>query len=652
MNGNNAVPVEKGGELGEIFQKMEYDCRFTAGAIFLLAFLLLLFRFAFGIAIDYVPVMLVYALWLLAVYVFRKIFRGKAGKTADQRGLVRLYFSYCVIQMLFSVALTYFLGGIEWLGFLFPIFIVIYAVFILPAAQNFLITMLAAVFCIVEVLLEYFSVIPHHPFFIGLKQPLFQNSSYLTVTLALVVMVLYFINYSVRIFSNLISLKNKELKRSEKLYEELSVVLKKYKKLQEFNEEIIKNAPVGICLIEPDGRVSYFNPKMEELAGGKVAEKMSIWDLSGRDAELMKRLKRALEEGAAFELDSCPPLFRPPDGLLRNFKGIPIIRDGKAERLLLLDEDVTEKSHWRKEIERYNEKLEKSVQERTIQLKEKVRELEESRSAALNILEDLRIIYGELKELDKMKSEFIKVVSHQLRTPLSSMRWHLEMINGGDLGKINNDEQKKSLGYLYQNTKELIDILEHMLISMEIEEGKMFVRRQPLRMGEMIEEGLADYAEKASAKGIGVEFKKPTGYDGEISADHRKIKYILSVLLNNAIRYTDKGGQIVVELKEQKDKGGKDGMLVSVSDTGIGIPEEEMKNVFVKFYRGENAIRFSPGGIGLGLYVAKTFIGAHRGKIWVESVKGKGTTFYFSLPRGVEKEEKKKEDEAGGSGKI
>lgn len=262
-------------------------------------------------------------------------------------------------------------------------------------------------------------------------------------------------------------------------------------------------------------------------------------------------------------------------------------------------------------------------------LTKKIKELERNKTITNNILEELYSTYITLKELDRVKSEFIKVVSHQLRTPLSTIRWHLEMILAGEMGKIVR-EQKEPLSFIHKSNLDLIRVLESMLMALDIEEGKIIVRRNSIRLADLVLKVVTSLESKADEKNIKVRFKGSSVL-GEIGLDERKIKFVLETLIGNGIRYTEKGGRVAINLS-QKMGNTKKFVLLSVKDSGIGISKKEQKMVFSKFFRSPKAVRFSPGGIGLGLFISKAFVEAHQGKIWLESKEGEGAAFYFTLP--------------------
>lgn len=230
-----------------------------------------------------------------------------------------------------------------------------------------------------------------------------------------------------------------------------------------------------------------------------------------------------------------------------------------------------------------------------------------------------------LKQLDKAKSEFVSIASHQLRTPMTGIMGYLSMITSGDFGKIPK-QLNGILEQLLDASQKMIQLINLFLDVSKIESGKLVLSRGPHKIEEIIDRAIQVIGKIASDKGLKLEFKRPAKELPTLQIDD-KIFDVVSNLIDNAIKYTEKGSITVSAIKED------DFIKVTVKDTGRGIPPDEAKNLFNKFVRGYGIAQVNPDGSGLGLYVARRLTEAHGGRIWVESKgQGKGSSFMFTLP--------------------
>jgi len=231
------------------------------------------------------------------------------------------------------------------------------------------------------------------------------------------------------------------------------------------------------------------------------------------------------------------------------------------------------------------------------------------------------------KNIERMKSDFVSLSAHQLRTPLSGIKWSLNMILKGDFGKITK-EQKDILEKAYFTNERMVALIGGLLDVTKIEEGRFLYKLTKENIVKIIER-VIDFLERIVQKQkIKIEFSTEEDIP-KVKIDKEKISFCIQNLIENAITYSNLQEKVTILLKYDKTKNQ---IFFSVKDTGIGIPEEEQKKIFTKFFRGTLAIKKEPMGSGLGLFVTKNIIEAHQGKIWFESEEGKGSTFYFTLP--------------------
>ncbi|MGM0446619.1 MAG: ATP-binding protein [Bacillota bacterium] len=239
-------------------------------------------------------------------------------------------------------------------------------------------------------------------------------------------------------------------------------------------------------------------------------------------------------------------------------------------------------------------------------------------SLVVTILEDIT----HLKEVDRMKSEFVSMVSHEFRTPLTSMNMSINMLLEESSGEINQD-QRELLEVAKEDTEHLNNLVDDLLDLSKLESGKIDLDFENVLVNDIFESSVKPFEQKAEEKGI--ELVKEDVNSLKVYADSNKITWVITNLIGNALRYTNEGDKIMLDADKKGHK-----VHISVSDTGEGIPKEYQHKVFEKFVRAGNDQDESTG-TGLGLPIAKEIVEAHGGRIWVKSKEGEGSTFTFSL---------------------
>lgn len=253
---------------------------------------------------------------------------------------------------------------------------------------------------------------------------------------------------------------------------------------------------------------------------------------------------------------------------------------------------------------------------------------DQENSAKLLIRRDLELTRAneKLRELDQAKSNFISIVAHQLRTPLSGVKWTLNMVLGGTLGPL-TAEQKSFLMKCYESNERMIILINDMLGADRIDSDKLKYNFVPTQIFDLMDNVLFEMTSAIAKKKLNMSFAHKDRNLPKVLIDTEKMRAALQNLLENAVKYTLEGGSIEIDFSVLE------GFLeVSIKDSGIGIPEEDKKNVFNRFFRAKNAVKVETDGSGLGLYIARGIIEKHGGKIWFDSLAGKGTTFYFTIP--------------------
>ena len=241
------------------------------------------------------------------------------------------------------------------------------------------------------------------------------------------------------------------------------------------------------------------------------------------------------------------------------------------------------------------------------------------------------------KTIERMKTEFVSLAAHQLRTPLAAIKWTIKMLLDGDLGKINED-QREIIQKTYDSNERMINLINDLLDVTRIEEGRYLYKPVLADLKEIAGFVVKSHEDDIKRKGLKLNFNKPTDKIPRVMMDVEKIRLVVQNLIENAVKYTPTGGQINIYLKANEKE-----IELQVQDTGVGIPEDQQARIFTKFFRGANVMRMETEGSGLGIFISKNIVEAHGGKMWFDSEENKGTTFHFSLPIKKEFEEFLKE---------
>jgi PAS domain S-box-containing protein len=249
--------------------------------------------------------------------------------------------------------------------------------------------------------------------------------------------------------------------------------------------------------------------------------------------------------------------------------------------------------------------------------------LEDRPLGAIEVFRDITIE----QEVDRMKSEFISLASHQLRTPLSAIKTYTHMMADGYMGEL-NAAQKKSLTTIIGASNRMNELISTLLNITRIESGTIAITPKQALLTKAIEEVMPELELMAESKSINLTFKVQGKATTSIRTDMLIVKEVVTNLVSNAIKYTPNNGEVSIVLRPRRAD-----ILVKVSDSGWGIPLHAQDQIFSKFFRAQNIVKRETTGTGLGLYLVKGLLDALGGKIWFESAEGEGTTFSFTLPR-------------------
>lgn len=237
----------------------------------------------------------------------------------------------------------------------------------------------------------------------------------------------------------------------------------------------------------------------------------------------------------------------------------------------------------------------------------------------------LRRTNAQLQRLDETKDEFISMASHQLRTPLTSIKGYLSMLIEGDLGKVSKS-QKEVLEEAFTSSERMVRLIGDFLNVSRLQTGKFVIEKRPVDMIRLVQREVSALEEVAKARGLTIAFRGPATLP-PVELDENKIQQVVMNFIDNAIYYSRENGTIEVALKKTLA-----GIECTVKDDGIGVPKAEQEGLFGKFFRASNARTQRPDGTGVGLFLAKRVVQDHGGDIIFHSIEGKGSTFGFWLP--------------------
>ena len=254
-------------------------------------------------------------------------------------------------------------------------------------------------------------------------------------------------------------------------------------------------------------------------------------------------------------------------------------------------------------IEKFNQELKLEVDEATSKLKS---------------------ANQKLKIEDQNKDDFISMASHQLRTPLTSVKGYLSMVLDEDAGKINK-VQREMLSQAFYGSSKMVYLISDLLNLSRLKSGKFSIEASKVNLAELVDQEIEQLRENIKSHRIDLIYRKPKDFP-EINLDENKIRQVVMNFLDNAMYYTPEKGRIEVKLEQDGNT-----IDLKIIDSGIGVPKEEQAHLFTKFYRGSNAKKIRPDGTGIGLYMAKKIIIAHGGAVIFDSSINKGSTFGFKI---------------------
>lgn len=316
-----------------------------------------------------------------------------------------------------------------------------------------------------------------------------------------------------------------------------------------------------------------------------------------------------------------------PDGSLRwvSATKAPVkSKDGKVTGIVGISRDITREKIAEDELRKARDELESRVQERTKELIKTNRELADEIRKRKKEETKLRQAIERQKQLEKIKTEFLSVTSHELKTPITPMKAQLQMLLAGYFGKLTSEE-KASIDIVLRNTENLDVLISDILDISKIESGNMKFMMSKADIGKVIKNVIETIKYKSDEKNV--QLVVETDKIKRFTMDKNRIRQVLLNLINNAIKFTDTNGKIKISMHNQGN-----GCLIKVQDSGVGIPKSVQKDIFNPFIQVDSSRSRNHEGTGLGLAICRGIVEQHQGKIWVESKMHKGSTFFVFLP--------------------
>ncbi len=368
-----------------------------------------------------------------------------------------------------------------------------------------------------------------------------------------------------------------------------------------YQEEIIEAIPSTIIVVNRRLEVLYANrnyyaksfAKRERDVLGELLSRV-IPTMLIEKTGIIDKIREVFLTGVPFDGDQI----RYPGGMFYFYKIYPLKEDEESiSKVVIFMENITELTRLEEELRQSYVKLENA--------------------------------YADLLENDQIKSEFISTASHELRTPITVISSYIEMLQEGMLGDLTNIQREK-IGIISSQIEHMIRLVEDMLDTSRLESRALKITKSTIRIDEIARTVLDELSRLAGLKEQSVSLTVE-GSLPEVEGDGRRIKQVFNNLLTNAIKYTQNKGKICVIISEDPEN-----ICISIIDNGIGIARKDQNRVFEKFFTGNgSSLTKESGRMGLGLAIAKGIIEAHKGRIWVTSEIGKGSTFVFTLPKKI-----------------
>lgn len=560
----------------------------------------------------------------------------KESQNEGRQRVLLLFLSYLQIipELIAYTVVMHMAGGVESIAMIFFFLPVVSASLIFGINGSLLVALVSGILVNGLTVLEYFNFIGHINRY-GFETIEFSNLS-IGLTKTITISIFYMVVGSFAGFGSKILFKR------EHLLKEQSNILEKEKDLR--TQKIKELDNTTRLLTARDNELKTTNLKLDE----KIKELENSKQVLMKAFEDLKEAKNISEEerkkSLAIVLNfSDPIIILDKDNKISLFNPVSQAMFGLEENDLGQKIDPTDdfslanfKKIIRKDFEIKKLKNEKSAnlltEEMTIKNESEENVFKvitvEIKNSEGNHQGIMKIFYDFTREktINKMKSDFISIAAHQLRTPLSAIKWSIGMVINKDLGEITK-EQENFLRKGYESNERMINLVNDLLDASRIEEGRFDYRFEDVKLEDILNIVIENAIPNIQKNKI--DFKVENSNKAIlVCADKEKIILALQNLVDNSIKYTPRGGIVKVSVKEETNI-----VKISVKDSGIGIPEDDQKKLFSKFFRASNVLRMDTDGTGLGLFIVKSIVEKHGGSVLIKSELGKGTEIEISLPK-------------------
>ncbi len=559
----------------------------------------------------------------------------KIKKSKIPKGLNLLSEVQIATELIFFLAIMHNAGGIDSIAMTFFFLPIVSSSLILNTKGSIATAILSGILVNILVILEYYKIIPHINRF-EVETHMYQNFA-ISLTATSMISLFYIIIGTFAGFGSklLFDRERKLLEKKENL--------KKEKKYRE--NELQQLAKTTKLLVKRDLELTATNKELDKKVKELERSEKAMLNIFSDLKEERKRSVEAHNKVVAIINNFIDPII-----VIDKESKISLLNPAAKYVFKLIDSDLGKKiikdnnyslNNFKKIIRKsYKVKSSKEIKSHDPNEEEVVIEYEGQeltyKVISAEVLDNenkylgtMKIFYNLTREkmIDRMKSEFISIAAHQLRTPLAAIKWTIKMVLDQDAGRINK-EQQGLLVKGYKSNERVICLVNDMLNVSRIEEGRFNYTFSNFNFKELLDMVIGSLDNQIKEKRINfllqIPKKLPTVY-----MDKEKITLVLQNILENAVKYTPEFGKVEVKV-EKKEKF----LKVIIKDNGVGIPAEDQHKLFTKFFRGANVMRMQTEGSGLGLFIVKNIMQRHGGKISCQSKEGQGTEFILILPIG------------------